>query len=61
MASDHLRRPHTRGTDAECPRCREKCHCEYRDPGRSCVRCRLTEVEIRTGREIEPRPDGRRK
>lgn len=50
MRSDHLRRPHDRGRDAECPRCRETCHCEVTDT--PCVHCRLTDIEIRTGREI---------
>jgi hypothetical protein len=54
MPSDHLVRRHDRGTDAECPRCRETCHCEQLPPGKSCVHCKLSEIEIRTGREIKP-------
>lgn len=53
MASDHLRRRHDRGTDAECPRCRETCHCDQVPEGALCVYCKLTRVEIATGREIE--------
>lgn len=51
MASDHLRRPHTWGFDAECPACRERCHCPdtFEPP---CVYCRLNDVETRTDREI---------
>lgn len=53
MASDHLRTGshagHTHGTDAECPGCRETCHCENlpRYPGRACVHCRLVYLGLK--------------
>lgn len=53
MTSDHLRRPHEWGRDADCPACRERCYCDPHlgDAG-ECVHCRLR----RLGRE--PRPVG---
>lgn len=50
MASDHVRRPHPWGYDADCPGCRETCNCgELVRKGilRECVHCRLVVLGVK--------------